>query len=507
MQPRAQRRDSVRIKEICEKSGLTDRTVRYYIEEKLLDPYYTENYLGRKSFDFSEDDLARLKDIATLRSFGFSVEEIREMLFEQNNFTEIINNVKKRTRESLDQSTLRLDALSGIDSESATSVSELAEKLSEKQDMNAKGENVKVNVARQVMSVIKTVGIFLAVWLPLLITVIFLTARVIIIRYFEIRPLFLMLCALAILPSLFAVAFSGKIKNKKKLKGYLIPSVCALCIPLCIVFSVGSVTECDHSWSDYSVSVFATCSFEGEKIVRCEECHKFETRIVDCLPHTEKTLEGKNATCTEDGFEDGAVCSVCGEILKDQKKLDATGHSYQRYEIQQSCGVDGCVLFKCHCSAEYKENVIPATGKHDFVINSNQMGYTCKGCGLEVCEAANVDGSIAGGNNQVKYYITGSAAAVSIPRTLVIYGEGDMPDFGGKELGMPLWSGSLYIKDVTTVIIEKGITSIGNYAFTAPKNDNCYASVKKFIIKSPSIKINEGDPKISGIKCKITFEY
>lgn len=497
----------MRIKEICEKSGLTDRTVRYYIEEKLLDPYYTENYLGRKSFDFSEDDLARLKDIATLRAFGFSVEEIRELLLNRNNFSRIINDVKTRTKDSLDQSTQRLDALMDVDATDLCSVSELAEKLLAKQDLEAQGEKIKTNVARSIFSALKFIGVFLVVWLPILLTLTVLAVRIIGIRYFTVNPLYLSLCILAILPSLFAVAFLGRIKNKKLIKWHVIPAVCALCIPFCIIFSVASITECDHSWSDYSVSVFATCSFEGEKIVRCEDCHKFETRIVDCLPHTEKTVEGKNATCTEDGFEDGAVCSVCGEILKDQKKLDATGHSYQRYEIQQSCGVDGCVLFKCHCSAEYKENVIPATGKHDFVINSNQMGYTCKGCGLEVCEAANVDGSIAGGNNQVKYYITGSAVAMNIPRTLVIYGEGDMPDFGGKELGMPLWSGSLYIKDVTTVTIEKGITSIGNYAFTAPKNDNCYASVKKFIIKSPSIKINEGDSKISGIKCKITFEY
>ena len=69
----------MKIKEICQKTGLTDRTVRYYIEEGLISPFYTENYLGRKSFDFSEEDLEALKNIATLRAFGFSVEEIKEL--------------------------------------------------------------------------------------------------------------------------------------------------------------------------------------------------------------------------------------------------------------------------------------------------------------------------------------------------------------------------------------------------------------------------------------------
>ena len=58
----------MKIKEICQKTGLTDRTVRYYIEEGLISPFYTENYLGRKSFDFTEDNIcgickARKSDI------------------------------------------------------------------------------------------------------------------------------------------------------------------------------------------------------------------------------------------------------------------------------------------------------------------------------------------------------------------------------------------------------------------------------------------------------------
>lgn len=49
----------MKIKQVCEATGLTDRAVRYYIEEGLIAPRYTENYLGRKAFDFSEDDAQR----------------------------------------------------------------------------------------------------------------------------------------------------------------------------------------------------------------------------------------------------------------------------------------------------------------------------------------------------------------------------------------------------------------------------------------------------------------
>ena len=70
----------MKIKEICEKTGLTDRTVRYYIEEGLVSPFYTENYLGRKSFDFSDADLERLKAIALERGgeIAAAIVEIKE---------------------------------------------------------------------------------------------------------------------------------------------------------------------------------------------------------------------------------------------------------------------------------------------------------------------------------------------------------------------------------------------------------------------------------------------
>ena len=120
----------MKIKEICEKTGLTDRTVRYYIEENLISPFYTENYLGRKAFDFSEEDLERLKEIATLRAFGFSVEEIKDISVGKLESQQIIEQVKQRTEESFDESQRRLRVLSGIDLSDEVGISQLAQRLS-----------------------------------------------------------------------------------------------------------------------------------------------------------------------------------------------------------------------------------------------------------------------------------------------------------------------------------------------------------------------------------------
>ena len=67
----------MKIKEVIEKTGLTDRAIRLYIENGLVSPSCNENYAGRKNIDFSEDDVESLKNIATLRKAGFSIAEIK----------------------------------------------------------------------------------------------------------------------------------------------------------------------------------------------------------------------------------------------------------------------------------------------------------------------------------------------------------------------------------------------------------------------------------------------
>ena len=138
----------VKIKEICQKTGLTDKTVRYYIEEGLVSPFYTENYLGRKSFDFSEEDIARLKNIATLRAFGFSVGEIKELSQGECDSAMIVETVKKRTGECLDESRMRLNALSSIDMSDCADLSKLAEKLSQP-DLKIENENAREHFGKR----------------------------------------------------------------------------------------------------------------------------------------------------------------------------------------------------------------------------------------------------------------------------------------------------------------------------------------------------------------------
>ena len=68
----------MKLKEVCDRTGLTKRTVRFYEEKELLVPQKTYKN-GREYREYSEEDIARLEDIATLRRARFTIQEIKRM--------------------------------------------------------------------------------------------------------------------------------------------------------------------------------------------------------------------------------------------------------------------------------------------------------------------------------------------------------------------------------------------------------------------------------------------
>ena len=68
----------MKMKQVCTQTGLTERAVRFYVQEKLVVPL-AQRRGGRTWLDFSPADVDRLRAIATLRKAGFTLEEIRSM--------------------------------------------------------------------------------------------------------------------------------------------------------------------------------------------------------------------------------------------------------------------------------------------------------------------------------------------------------------------------------------------------------------------------------------------
>ena len=86
-----------------------------------------------------------------------------------------------------------------------------------------------------------------------------------------------------------------------------------------------------------------TCINNGsyDSVVYCDICKaeiSREKKTVASLGHREKYIEAKAATCTESGLSEGIVCSVCGETIKEQVEIKATGHTYNEDGVCTKCG-------------------------------------------------------------------------------------------------------------------------------------------------------------------------
>ena len=120
----------MKIKTVCELTDLSDRAVRHYIQEGLIAPAYSENYLGRRTFEFTHADVRMLKDIAVLRKFGFSIPEIKQVQENPWDSWTIVKNLRERKSAMIQSEQAMLIALSVLEEGRAYTVAELAKLLS-----------------------------------------------------------------------------------------------------------------------------------------------------------------------------------------------------------------------------------------------------------------------------------------------------------------------------------------------------------------------------------------
>ena len=71
----------------------------------------------------------------------------------------------------------------------------------------------------------------------------------------------------------------------------------------------------EHKW------VNATCT----KAKHCSVCNLEEGTLI---PHTEVVDKGYDATCEKTGLTDGSHCSVCNEVIKEQKEIKKAEHTW-----------------------------------------------------------------------------------------------------------------------------------------------------------------------------------
>lgn len=74
-----------------------------------------------------------------------------------------------------------------------------------------------------------------------------------------------------------------------------------------------------------------------------------------CANHTEETIPGTAATCLTDGLTDGKKCVNCGEIIKAQEVITATGHSYSEWKQIKAPTTEETGLEERVCACGAKE--------------------------------------------------------------------------------------------------------------------------------------------------------
>ena len=148
-------------------------------------------------------------------------------------------------------------------------------------------------------------------------------------------------------------------------------------------------------------------------------------------------------TCTESG-KATATCIHCGETY--EMTLDPYGHDwdYENPEIivEGDCETEGQKRYTCRRCGETYDEIIPAG--HDYVDG------VCTRCGqVEIYEGTVLDDN----GNEISWIINGQE------KTLTISGTGAIPDYNNP------WTEEVRQIRYETIIIEDGITRIGEYAF------------------------------------------
>ena len=136
----------------------------------------------------------------------------------------------------------------------------------------------------------------------------------------------------------------------------------------------GDIDPNAHAWDNGSVTLAPTCEAKGTKTFTCQHnSHHTYTEEIQALGHTEKTLDGKDATCTENGLTAGVMCTTCDKIIVPQTVIPAAGHTDENKDYV--CDV-------CHeeLCTEHQEVVVP--GVDATCTNSGLTeGKKCSICG------------------------------------------------------------------------------------------------------------------------------
>ena len=142
-------------------------------------------------------------------------------------------------------------------------------------------------------------------------------------------------------------------------------SHCSVCNK--VIKAQKEVPALGHSWDAGKITKAATCTETGVKTYTCTRCQKTKTEEIKATGHKEVKDAAVAATCEKAGKSEGSHCSVCNEVIKEQKEVPALGHDWDAGKItkEATCTETGVKTYTCTRCKKTKTEEIKATG-HKF---------------------------------------------------------------------------------------------------------------------------------------------
>lgn len=126
----------MKMKEVCTRTGLTERAVRYYISKGLCTPDTAEKG-ERVYYEFTEEHLTQLREIALLRGCDFPVDTLLEMKAAPRHIPQLLRDHRQQILQQADQAQQRLAVLDSLCNAPPISLSDLARQLSREYEVRS----------------------------------------------------------------------------------------------------------------------------------------------------------------------------------------------------------------------------------------------------------------------------------------------------------------------------------------------------------------------------------
>ena len=141
----------MKMKDVIQQTDLTDRAIRLYIENGLVSPSCSENYAGRKNIEFSAEDVEALKNVATLRKAGFSINEIKLLKEGSVPCRKTVEEFIEKTTDKIESDKAVVEKLEAVVSDENLTIETICESLnSATEEKEIPESDIKLSLAEKI---------------------------------------------------------------------------------------------------------------------------------------------------------------------------------------------------------------------------------------------------------------------------------------------------------------------------------------------------------------------